>query len=163
MSFLHRAGYRAAFRTLRIWWRIRRPRARGAAVAIWRDDALLLVRTSYRPELDLPGGGIDLGEAPVAAAVRELREETGLQATPLELVALGDFRFEDHHRQITAHLFAWWPTAPIEPSVDRREILWAGFVPRAQLDKVDLAKLPRLYLEALRRQVPSGTRQISRA
>lgn len=163
MNLLYRLGYRIAYRLLQVWWLIRRPHAQGASVAIWQNDALLLVRTSYRPELDLPGGGIGTGEEPAAAAVRELREETGLQAEPAALVALGEFRFIDNRRRITAHLFASRPSSPVEPVPDRREIVWAGFVPRSKLAEASLAKLPRLYLDALRRQVPSGTRQTSRA
>jgi 8-oxo-dGTP pyrophosphatase MutT (NUDIX family) len=163
MNFLFRLGYRTAYRLLQAWWLIRRPHAHGAAVAMWRDDALLLVRTSYRSELDLPGGGIAYGEEPAAAAARELREETGLVAPPDALVDLGEFNFTDNRRRITAYLFSSRPNARAEPRIDRREIVWAGFVPWAELADANLATLPRLYLEALARQVPTGTRQISRA
>lgn len=163
MNVLYRIGYRAAYRALQVWWMIRRPHAYGAAVVIWQGDALLVVRTSYRPELDLPGGGIGRAEAPLAAAVRELREETGIEAEPAELVDLGEFHFEDNRRRITAFLFAWQPSFPVRPVADQREIVWSGFASAAMLAETPLAKLPRLYLDALARQVPSGTRQISRA
>jgi ADP-ribose pyrophosphatase YjhB (NUDIX family) len=45
------------------------------------DDGLLVVRRDVEPhrgELALPGGFIDLGESWQQAAVRELREETGV-------------------------------------------------------------------------------------
>ena len=163
MDRLFRLAYRCAYALLRVWWFVRRPSARGAAVAIWQDDALLLVRTSYREQLDLPGGTIDRGETPRAAAVRELREETGIAVEPDALAEAGRFAFREHHRRIEAFVCPWRPDRPVRPEVDRREIVWAGFVPRAELAVLPLGPVPRLYLEALGDQVPSGTRQMSRA
>ena len=39
------------------------------------------------PAWQMPQGGIDPGEAPVEAALRELGEETGIPATAVEVVA----------------------------------------------------------------------------
>ena len=57
---------------------------RVAAYALCQDDSgrILLTRLTY-PEIKaghwtLPGGGIDFGEAPTEAVLRELTEETGL-------------------------------------------------------------------------------------
>ena len=45
---LFRLGYRAAYWCARAWWYVRRPRTRGAAIALWAGDRVLLVKTSYR-------------------------------------------------------------------------------------------------------------------
>lgn len=73
-------------------------------------DAVLLVRISERGfhsgTWSLPGGGVDHGEPPRAAVLRELREECGVDGTVGELLAVHDDhfsgaapsgRFEDFH------------------------------------------------------------------
>ena len=52
------------------------------------------------------------------------------------------------------------------PVVDRREIVWAGLLTRAELATASLSPLVGLYLDDTAgetAQPPSGTRQISRA
>jgi len=70
------------------------------------QNELLLLKTHFDPEVGLPprwlipGGGIDSGETPKAAAIRELREETGLQLLEADLgepslVASGSWLWAD--------------------------------------------------------------------
>lgn len=55
--------------------------AMGGACVVFDDDGrVLLVRHTYgRLNWELPGGGADPGESPDETAVREIREETGLE------------------------------------------------------------------------------------
>jgi ADP-ribose pyrophosphatase YjhB (NUDIX family) len=81
-----------------------------AKALVRRGDRVLLARlSSYAVETGrwtLPGGGVDHGESPEQALVREIREETGLHATAGPLLGVNDKhitgnapdgRFEDFH------------------------------------------------------------------
>lgn len=56
---------------------------RGASMAVFQDGNVLLVRRARAPLAglwSLPGGKLENGEAASDAALREVREETGVQA-----------------------------------------------------------------------------------
>ena len=73
------------------------------AGAVVRDEAgrLLLVRRGHPPSAGLwsvPGGRVEAGETPAQAAVREVREETGLDVEVgalLTTVHIGDYVVHD--------------------------------------------------------------------
>lgn len=61
-----------------------------------RDGQVALVRVQPADgpvRIDLPGGGIDPGESPEVAMVREFVEETGLEVRPLGLLTRADHYF----------------------------------------------------------------------
>lgn len=62
-------------------------RWRPSAYGIVIKDGSLLVSKQFRG-YDLPGGGIDLGEMPEEAVVREVKEETGLDVNNPRLIAV---------------------------------------------------------------------------
>ncbi|MFG2697727.1 NUDIX domain-containing protein [Kitasatospora sp. NPDC048407] len=60
-----------------------------AAVLLFDDrDRVLLVDPAYKPHWEFPGGVVERGESPTAAAVREAAEELGLRLRPEELLLL---------------------------------------------------------------------------
>lgn len=61
-----------------------------ARAIIWNEtkDAILLVKRQDLPVWELPGGGIDAGESPEAAVIREALEETGLTVQTLSPIGI---------------------------------------------------------------------------
>jgi 8-oxo-dGTP pyrophosphatase MutT (NUDIX family) len=149
MDALFRFAYRTAYRGLRLWWRVRRPHAQGVAVAVWHGGRLLVLCPSYRMALDLPGGGRGWGEAPCAAALRELDEETGLRPLQDELGDGGVHTFAEDHRTITMQVFVWRPPRLPMPVIDHREIVWFGWRTPEELAGLSLTGGLRAYLTAV--------------
>jgi RimJ/RimL family protein N-acetyltransferase/8-oxo-dGTP pyrophosphatase MutT (NUDIX family) len=62
------------------------PRKRAIAQMLIRDDSpeprVLLCHLTYKQDWDLPGGVVEVGESPQAAAPREVLEELGLTVPP---------------------------------------------------------------------------------
>ncbi|HVW50999.1 MAG TPA: NUDIX hydrolase [Trinickia sp.] len=64
---------------------------------------VLLAHATETSHWDIPKGQPDAGEAPLEAALRELREETGIELAPQRLKDLGRFAYR---RDKDLHLFA---------------------------------------------------------
>lgn len=79
-----------------------RRKLRAAAYAVCvRDDQLLLSRGTDdrgRPEWTLPGGGVEHGEDPYDAAVREVEEETGHHVDLTALLGVHSIRITTPRR-----------------------------------------------------------------
>ncbi|MCW5773183.1 MAG: NUDIX hydrolase [Rhodospirillaceae bacterium] len=90
------------------------PRAAAIAVVL-RGPHFLLVRRGHRPDAGkwgFPGGKIELGETIVEAALRELDEETGVRAAPIDILTALDVIRRDrdgtlHHYVLIAVLCRW--------------------------------------------------------
>ena len=52
------------------------------------DDRILLCRLTYKPEWDLPGGVVEVGESPADGLVRELQEELGITVSVNGLITV---------------------------------------------------------------------------
>ncbi len=66
------------------------PRRRIAATVLFTDPGgrVLIVKPTYKPGWELPGGAVERDESPAAAARRETHEELGLTVTPGALLAV---------------------------------------------------------------------------
>ena len=105
----------------------------GIGVVLLRAGAVLLVRRGQPPAMgqwSLPGGGQELGETAETAARRELREETGLEAGPLRLVANVDSIHRDAAGRVEYHytildFAADWVGGEAVAGGDAADIAWA--------------------------------------
>ncbi|OHA17403.1 MAG: hypothetical protein A3H57_00940 [Candidatus Taylorbacteria bacterium RIFCSPLOWO2_02_FULL_43_11] len=60
-----------------------------SSVLFFNDKGeMLIVKPSYRDYWLMPGGGVELNEFPLGAAIREVKEELGLTKELFHLVAV---------------------------------------------------------------------------
>ena len=91
-----------------------------AFVLLQSDDRVLLVRPRSG-RWQLPGGRLERGESPRRAALREVREETGLRARLGRL--LGVYPRKDGSR---AYLFAGRAPKKGRPGAEIRKLRWTS-------------------------------------
>jgi mutator protein MutT len=115
----------------------RRPEVCVGAVAV-DNDRLLLIRRAHGPGAGLwsvPGGRVEGGETLAEATVRELREETGLDAACDELVGWVERIGEGYHYLIfDFRVTVLDPEAPVAGD-DAGEAAW---VPLGEVDHLAL-------------------------
>jgi ADP-ribose pyrophosphatase YjhB (NUDIX family) len=104
---------------------------------IFRGEEVLLVRERSDGCWTLPGGWVDVNDAPAAAVEREIREESGYRARALKLAALVDKNRHPHPPGIS-HFYKLFFVC---------ELLGGSPAVSAETDAVDffpLAALPEL-------------------
>ncbi len=98
----------------------------GAIAVTLLDDKALLVQRGKNPGRGLwgfPGGHVEWGETAQQAAVRELREETGVIADPLEYLTNVDVMDPDAHYLLAATLCVYRTGTPVAAD-DAMDAAW---------------------------------------
>ena len=126
-----------------------------ARMAVFRGDAVLLVLERSDQRWAMPGGYVDVGDAPSEAAVRETAEEAGVDVRALRLAGLFDYRLEPSAPPALFHIHKLIflgelldPAAPLRPGP---EIERVAFHPLAALPELSLGRTLRRHIDAAHR------------
>jgi 8-oxo-dGTP pyrophosphatase MutT (NUDIX family) len=133
-------------RLFHFYFLLRRPMTLGVRGLVY-DEALnsvLLIRHTYVPGWQLPGGGVELGETMLEALERELFEEGNIALTaPPELKSLYFNRQASRRDHVALYLIRAFSQSG--PKLPDREIAESGFFP--------LDDLPETVTPATRRRI----------
>jgi 8-oxo-dGTP pyrophosphatase MutT (NUDIX family) len=114
-----------------------RAKRTSSGVVVTDGVRLLLGHASRSPRWDIPKGQGNLDETPLAAAVRELHEETGLRVAPAALRSLGTHAYLPDK---DLALFAWFPPVMPDPAALRcsSAVELPGGIAMPELDRFGL-------------------------
>ena len=102
---------------------------RAAGAIIWRENSPfeLEVLVIHRPQYDdwsFPKGKVDDGESPIAAAYREVKEETGVDAIFGQYLGTTSYKVDENKKKVKY----WMARAKADAT---------PFVPNAEVDKIE--------------------------
>lgn len=122
-------------------------------VVCLKGDRVLLIRRGTEPRLgewSIPGGRIEPGERAIDAALRELKEETGVDAIVTGLLAVIDGVFPEHDRHyVMIDFSAEWTGGEPVAGDDAAE---AAFHPLSAVDDIVAWEETRRVIHAAARK-----------
>ena len=121
-------------------------------VVCLRGDEVLLIRRGQPPlenQWSLPGGRVEWGERAADAALRELKEETGVEADLAGLIDVVDGLFDQRHYVLIDYAACWRSGEPAAAD-DARE---ARFFTSSEIASLNLWSETRRVIAAARTMV----------
>ncbi len=130
------------------------------SICVVRDGAALLIKRANPGAYglwSLPGGKIELGEPVREAALRELKEETGVRAEIIRLLDCVDVIHRDPAGRVDAHFIlsvfgAQWKRGMGRASSDASAVTWCT------AGELDRYKMTPGTPELIRRAIPALTK-----
>jgi ADP-ribose pyrophosphatase YjhB (NUDIX family) len=128
---------------------------------VFRGAEVLLVRERSDGRWTLPGGWVDVNDAPAAAVAREIREESGYEARAVKLAALVDKNRHPHPPGVhhiyklffVCELVGGSPATSTE--TDAVEFFPVDALPDLSTGRVIAPQIGRLYRHHLDRSLPT--------
>jgi ADP-ribose pyrophosphatase YjhB (NUDIX family) len=128
---------------------------------VFRGDEVLLVRERADGRWTLPGGWVDVNDAPSAAVAREILEESGYRARAVKLAALVDKNRHPHPPGVhhiyklffLCELLGGSPATSAE--TDAVGFFPVHSLPELSTGRVLAAQIERLYQHQLDRSLPT--------
>jgi 8-oxo-dGTP pyrophosphatase MutT (NUDIX family) len=129
----------------------------GVRVALIDGDKVFLIRHTYVPGWQFPGGGIEPGETAEESGAREVFEETGYKVTgPLELFGLYHNSNPATNRDHVAFYIGrnFEPTRAFKPNFEIAEVGWFGLAELPQaLSPATAQRIAEIFEGAPRKAV----------
>jgi ADP-ribose pyrophosphatase YjhB (NUDIX family) len=128
---------------------------------VFRNAEVLLVRERADGRWSLPGGWVDVNDAPSAAVAREIREESGFEARAVKLAALVDKNRHPHPPGVH-HIYKLFFLCELTggKAATSAETDAVGFfpvhaLPELSTGRVIAAQIEQLYRHELDRSLPT--------
>jgi 8-oxo-dGTP pyrophosphatase MutT (NUDIX family) len=137
-------------RLFHLWFLMRRPMTFGVRGLIHdaATDSVFLIRHTYVPGWQLPGGGVERGETALEALAREVHEEANIVLDgPPELRSLHFNRHASPRDHVA--LFVIRSFSQPSPKLPDMEIAEAGFFRRGELPELTTPGTRRRIAEVL--------------
>jgi len=130
---------------------------------VFDQDKVLLVRERSDGKWTLPGGWVDVGDAPSFAVEREIREESGYLAKAVKLAALFDKNNPAHgHPPSILHIYKLFflceltgGVATVSNETDGVDFFPVNALPPLSIGRSTQSQIERLYVHHLNRGLPT--------